>query len=170
MWPCVRRLRDGTERGWGGWGKPMRCYRLAILFTVLVIATARVEAQTQREDAVASTLDATLIGRQVANEVVRDHVNEMRSIALYEACDHKDLAAPLRDKLKLDWRGLAEQHIKSRRIKSQPFYFMPMISNYGDAVTTSMISGYSVAVRDLLAAGVIDKVFCEPEKLQKYLQ
>jgi hypothetical protein len=148
----------------------MRNCRLVILCLVLVIANARVEAQTQREDAVASTLDATLIGRQVANEVVRDHVNEMRSIAVYEACDHKDLAATLRDKFKPDWRRLVEPHIKSRRLKSQPFYFMPMISNYGDAVTTSMISGYSVAVRDLLQAGVIDKAFCEPEKLQKYLQ
>jgi hypothetical protein len=45
-----------------------------------------------------------------------------------------------------------------------------MISNYGGAVTESLISGYSVAVRDLLAAGVLDKAFCEPEKLQKYLQ
>ena len=148
----------------------MRGYRRVILSIVLVTVNARVEAQTQREEAVASTVDATLIGRQVANEVIRDHVNEMRSIAVYEACDHKDLAAPLRDKFKPDWRGLAEPHIKSRRIKSQPFYFMPMISNYGDAVTMSMISGYSVAVRDLLTAGVIDKVFCEPEKLQKYLQ
>jgi hypothetical protein len=148
----------------------MRNYRLVILSIVLVTVNARVEAQTQREEAVASTVDATLIGRQVANEVIRDYVNEMRSIAVYEACDHKDFAAPLRDKFKPDWRGLAERHIKSRRIKSQPFYFMPMISNYGDAVTTSMISGYSVAVRDLLQAGVIDKAFCEPEKLQKYLQ
>ena len=134
------------------------------------IWNARVEAQTQRDEAVVSTLDATLIGRQVANEVVRDHVNEMRSIAVYEACDHKDLAAPLRDKFKPDWRRLAEPHIKSRRIKLQPFYFMPMISNYGDAVATSMISGYSVAVRDLLTAGLIDKGFCEPAKLQQYLQ
>jgi hypothetical protein len=148
----------------------MRNYRLVILCMVLVIANARVEAQTQREDAVASTVDATLIGRHVASEVVRDRVNEMRSIALYEACDHKDLVAPLRDKFRPDWRGLAERHIKSRRIKSQPFYFMPMISNYGNAVTESLISGYSVAVRDLLAAGVLDKGFCEPEKLQKYLQ
>ena len=145
-------------------------YRLVILCMVLVIANTRVEAQTQREEAVASTVDATLIGRQVASEVVRDRVNEMRSIALYEACDHKDLAAPLRDKFRPDWRGLAERHIKSKRIKSQPFYFMPMISNYGNAVTESLISGYSVAVRDLLAAGVLDKGFCEPEKLQKYLQ
>ena len=148
----------------------MRSYRLVILFMVLVIANARVEAQTQREEAVASTVDATLIGREVANEVIRDYVNEMRSIALYEACGHKDLAAPLRDKFKPDWRRLAEPHIKSRRIKSQPFYFMPMISNYGNAVTESLMSGYSVAVRDLLAAGVLDKAFCEPEKLQKYLQ
>ena len=148
----------------------MRNYRLVILFMVIAIADVRVEAQPQREEAVVSTLDATLIGRQVADEVVREHVDEMRAIASYEACDHKDLAAPLRDKFKPDWRALAERHIKLRRIKSQPFYFMPMISNYGDAVTTSMISGYSAAVRDLLAAGVIDKVFCEPEKLQKFLQ
>jgi hypothetical protein len=148
----------------------MRSYRLAILFMLLVIADARVEAQTQREEAVVSTLDATLIGRQVADEVVRDHVNEMRAIALYEACDHKDLAAPLRDKLKPDWRSLAERYIKLRRVKSQPFYFMPMISNYGNAVTESLINGYSVAVRDLLGAGVLSKAFCEPEKLQKYLQ
>ena len=148
----------------------MRNYRLVILCMVLVIANTRVEAQTQREEAVASTVDATLIGRQVASEVVRDRVNEMRSIALYEACDHKDLAAPLRDKFRPDWRGLAERHIKSRRIKSQPFYFMPMISNYGTAVTEGLINGYTVAVRDLLAAGTLDKAFCETEKLQKYLQ
>ena len=147
----------------------MRSYHLVILFMVLVIANTRVEAQT-REEAVASTVDATLIGRQVATEVIRDSVNEMRSIALYEACDHKDLAAPLRDKFRPDWRGLAERHIKSRRIKSQPFYFMPMISNYGTAVTEGLINGYTVAVRDLLAAGTLDKAFCETEKLQKYLQ
>ena len=147
----------------------MRNYRLIILFMVAVLMNARVEAQT-REEAVASTVDATLIGRQVANEVIRDYVNEMRSIALYEACDHKDLAAPLRDKFRPDWRGLAERHIKSRRVKSQPFYFMPMISNFGDAVTMSLINGYSGAVRDLLQAGVLDKAFCEPEKLQKFLQ
>jgi hypothetical protein len=148
----------------------MRSYRLVILFMALVITSARVEAQTQREEAVASTVDATLIGRQVANDVIRDYVNEMRSIAVYEACGHKDLAAPLHDKFKPDWRGLAERYIKLRRIKSQPFYFMPMITNYGNAVTESLISGYSVAMRDLLAAGVLDKAFCEPEKLQKYLQ
>ena len=74
--------------------------------------------------------------------------------------------------ISLSLTGAAWQnaHIKSRRIKSQPFYFMPMISNYGNAVTESLMSGYSVAVRDLLAAGVLDKAFCEPEKLQKYLQ
>ena len=148
----------------------MRSYRLVILFMVLVIGDTRVEAQAQRDEAVVSTLDATLIGRQVADEVVRDHVNEMRSIALYEACDHKDLAAPLRDKLKPDWRSLADRYIKLRRIKSQPFYFIPMISNYGNAVTESLINGYGVAVRDLLAAGVLEKAFCEPQKLQKYLQ
>ena len=60
----------------------MRSYRLVILSMVLLIANARVEAQTQREEAVASTVDATLIGRQVANEVIRDYVNEMRSIAV----------------------------------------------------------------------------------------
>ena len=149
----------------------IKCH-LIVLFMILAstIWNARVEAQTQREEAVVSTLDATLIGRQVADEVVRDHVNEMRAIALYEACDHKDLAAPLRDKLKPDWRSLAERHIKLRRVKSQPFYFMPMISNYGNAVTESLINGYSVAVRDLLAARVLEKAFCEPEKLQKYLQ
>ena len=147
----------------------MRRYHQVILCTVLVITNTYVEAQP-REEAVSSTLDATLIGRQVATEVIRDYVNEMRSIALYEACDHKDLAAPLRDKFRPDWRGLAERHIKSRRIKSQPFYFMPMISNYGTAVTEGLINGYTVAVRDLLAAGALDKAFCEPEKLQKYLQ
>ena len=45
-----------------------------------------------------------------------------------------------------------------------------MISNYGDAVTSSLINGYSGAVRDLRSAGVLDKAFCEPENLQKYLQ
>ena len=49
----------------------------------------------------------------------------------------------------------------------EPFYFMPMISNYGDAVTMSLINGYGGAVRDLLQAGV---AFCEPEKFQKFLQ
>jgi hypothetical protein len=152
--------------------KPMRSYRLIILFPILISTTwnARVEAQTRRSDeAVASTLNATLVGREVVSEVVRDHADDMRSIALLEARDHKDLAAPLRDKFKPDWRGLAEQRIKPKRIASQPFYFLPMISNYGDAVTTSMISGYSVAVRDLLRAGVLDKTFCEPEKLQRFL-
>ena len=152
-------------------GCQMRSYRPVILFMVLVSTTwyARVEAQTHRDEAVASTANATLVGREVASEVVRDRVDEIRSIALLEACDHKDLAAPLRDKFRPDWRGLVEQHIKPKRITSQPFYFLPMISNYGDAVTSSLINGYSVAVRDLLAAGVIDKAFCEPENLQKYL-
>ena len=102
----------------------MRSYRLVILFMVLVIANARVEAQTQREEAVASTVDATLIGRQVANEVIRDYVNEMRSIAVYEACGHKDLAAPLRDKFKPDWRGLAERthQIKADQIATILLY------------------------------------------------
>jgi hypothetical protein len=128
-----------------------------------------VEAQTRRDEGVASTLDATLVGREIASEVVRDHADEMRSIAVLEACDRKDLATPLRDKFKPDWRGLAEQRMKPKRITSQPFYFVPMISNYGDAVTTSLINGYTGAVRDLLQAGVIDKAFCEPEKLQKFL-
>ena len=102
----------------------MRSYRLVILFMVLVIANARVEAQTQREEAVASTVDATLIGRQVANEVIRDYVNEMRSIAVYEACGHKDLAAPLRDKFKPDWRRLAERthQIKAGQIATILLY------------------------------------------------
>ena len=102
----------------------MRSYRLVILFMVLVIANARVEAQTQREEAVASTVDATLIGRQVANEVIRDYVNEMRSIAVYEACGHKDLAAPLRDKFKPDWRRLAERthQIKAHQITTILLY------------------------------------------------
>ena len=149
----------------------MRSYRPVILFMVLVSTTlnVRVEAQTHRDEAVASTANATLVGREVASEVIRDHADEIRSIALLEACDHKDLAAPLRDKFRPDWRGLVEQHIKPKRITSQPFYFLPMISNYGDAVTASLINGYSGAVRDLLTAGVIDKAFCEPEKLQKYL-
>jgi hypothetical protein len=150
----------------------MRSFRLIILFTILISTTwnARVEAQTRRSDeAVASTLNATLVGREVASEVVRDRADDMRSIAILEACDHKDLAAPLRDKFKPDWRELTEQRIKPKRITSQPFYFLPMISNYGDAVTMSMISGYSVAVRDLLQAGVLDKTFCAPEKLQRFL-
>jgi hypothetical protein len=150
----------------------MRSYRLSVLVIMLAITTwtARVEAQTQRDEAIASTLNATLVGREVASEVIRDHADAIRSIALLEACGHKDLAAPLRDKFKPDWRGLAEQHIKPTRIASQPFYFVPMIVNYGDAVTTSLINGYSGAVRDLLEAGVVEKTFCEPEKLQKYLQ
>ena len=149
----------------------MCSYRSVILFMVLASTTwnVRVGAQTHRDETVASTLNATLVGREVASGIVRDRVDEIRSIALLEACNHKDLAAPLRDKFKPDWRALVEQHIKPKRITSQPFYFLPMIVNYGDAVTSSLINGYSVAVRDLLAAGVIDKAFCEPEKLQKYL-
>ena len=77
---------------------------------------ASTEAQTRRSDeAVASTLNATLVGREVANEVIRDHADDMRSIALLEACDQKDLAAPLRDKFRPDWRRLAEQRIKPKR-------------------------------------------------------
>ena len=149
----------------------MRSYRYVILFLIIASTTwsAGVAAQTHRNDAVVSTLNATLVGREVASEVIRDHADEMRSIALFEACDHKDLAAPLRNKFRPDWSALAEQRIKPKRIASQPFYFLPMISNYGNAVTESLINGYSGAVRDLLAAGVIDKGFCEPEKLQKYL-
>ena len=95
----------------------MRNYRPFVLFMILASTTgsARVEAQT----AVVSTLNATLVGREVAGEVIRDHADEMRSIALLEACDHKDLAAPLRDKFRPDWRGLVEQHIKPKRITSE---------------------------------------------------
>jgi hypothetical protein len=147
---------------------------LVVLFTILAIAsrqaeaqTARGEAQSARDEAAISTL--IVLGREVASEVIRDHAEEMRSIAVLEGCDHKDLAAPLRAKFKPDWRGLAEQQIGSKGITSQPFYFMPMISFYGDAATEGLMSGYSGAVRDLVAAGVIDKAFCQPENLQKYL-
>jgi hypothetical protein len=151
----------------------MRSYIL-VLFAILASAswhanaqTARGQAQTARDEAALSTL--IVLGREVASEVIRDHAEEMRSIAVLEGCDHKDLAAPLRDKFKPDWRGLAEQQLGPKRMASQPFYFMPMISYYGDAATEGLISGYSGAVRDLVSAGVIDKTFCQPENLQKYL-
>ncbi len=147
----------------------MRSYRLVILFIVLASTSwnARVEAQSPRDEAAVSAI--IVVGREVAGEVIRDHADEMRSIAVFEACDHKDMAVPLRDKFKPDWRALAEQNIQPKRITSQPFYFMPMISYYGNAATEGLINGYTAAVRDLLAAGVIDKTFCEPENLQKYL-
>jgi hypothetical protein len=44
-----------------------------------------------------------------------------------------------------------------------------MISYSGSAATEGLIKGYTAAVRDLVAAGVIDKAFCQPENLQKYL-
>jgi len=46
---------------------------------------------------------------------------------------------------------------------------MPIISYYGSAATEGLINGYTTAVHDLVAAGVIDKAFCQPENLQKYL-
>jgi hypothetical protein len=64
---------------------------------------------------------------------------------------------------------LAEQHIEIKRNTSPPVYFMPMISYSGSAATEGLIKGYTAAVRDLVAAGVIDKAFCQPENLQKYL-
>ena len=155
----------------------MRSYRFVILFTLLAISwhprveaqtsRARVETQTARDEAALSTL--IVVGRQIASEVIRDHAEEMRSIAVLEGCDHKDLALPLREKLKPDWRALAEQHIELKRNTSPPFYFMPMISFYGSAATEGLINGYTAAVHDLLAAGVIDKAFCQPENLQKFL-
>jgi hypothetical protein len=162
----------------------MRSYRLVILFTLLASTSwhavveaqtprspeaprSRVEAQTSRDEAAVSTI--IVVGRQIASEVIRDHAEEMRSISVLEGCDHKDLAAPLRDKFKPDWRALAEQHLGPTLITSQPFYFMPMIASYGDAATEGVISGYSGAVRDLVSAGVIDKTFCQPANLQKYL-
>jgi hypothetical protein len=156
----------------------MRSYRFVILLTLLASTSwparveaqtprARVEAQTRRDETAVSTI--IVVGRQVASDVIRDHAEEMRSISVLEGCDHKDLAVPLRDKFKPDWRALAEQHIGPKSITSQPFYFMPMISYYGDAATEGLMSGYSAAVRDLMAAGVIDKAFCEPGNLQKYL-
>jgi hypothetical protein len=156
---------------WGG--NEMRSY-LVVLFTILAGAswqvaaqTTRVEPQTARDEAAVSTI--IVVGRQLANEVIRDHAEEIRSIAVLEGCDHKDLAAPLRNKFKPDWRGLAEQQLGPKSMASQPFYFMPMISYYGDAATEGLLSGYSGAVRDLVSAGVIDKTFCQPENLQKYL-
>ena len=156
----------------------MRSYRFVILFTVLASASwlsrveaqtsrARVEAQTARDEAALSTL--IVVGREVAAEVIRDHAEEIRSIAVLEGCDHKDLAIPLRAKFKPDWRALAQQHIELKPNTSPPFYFMPMVSNYGSAATEGLINGYTAAVHDLLAAGVIDKAFCQPENLQKYL-
>jgi hypothetical protein len=156
----------------------MHSYRLVILFTLLAsiswhprveaqTSRARVEAQTARDEAALSTL--IVVGREVASEVIRDHAEEMRSIAVLEGCDHKDLAIPFRQKFKPDWRALAEQHIEIKRNNSPPFYFMPMISYYGSAATEGLINGYIAAVHDLLAVGVIDKTFCQPENLQKYL-
>ena len=156
----------------------MRSYRLVILFTLLASTSwharveaqtsrGRVEAQTSRDEAALSTL--IVVGRQIASEVIRDHAEEMRSIAVLEGCDHKDLALPLREKFKPDWRALAEQHIELKRNTSPPFYFMPMMSFYGSAATEGLINGYTAAVHDLLAAGVIDKAFCQPENLQKFL-
>jgi len=72
MWPRFRRFRETAE---GGWGSQCAVIVILLFSSCLVIANARVEVQTQREEAVVSTLDATLIGRQVADEVVRDHVN-----------------------------------------------------------------------------------------------
>jgi hypothetical protein len=37
-----------------------------------------------------------VVGPQVASDVIRDHAEEIRSIAVLEGCDHKDLAIPLR--------------------------------------------------------------------------
>jgi hypothetical protein len=157
----------------------MRSYRLVIVFIVIAsiswharveaaqTSRARVEAQTASDEAALSTL--IVVGREVASEVIRDHAEEIRSIAVLEGCDHKDLAIPLREKFKPDWRGLAEQHIESKPNSSPPFYFMPMISYSGSAATEGLIKGYTAAVRDLVAAGVIDKAFCQPENLQKYL-
>jgi hypothetical protein len=156
----------------------MRSYRFVILFTLLAISwhprveaaqtsRARVDAQTARDEAALSTL--IVVGREIASEVIRDHAEEIRSIAVLEGCDHKDLAMPLRQKFKPDWRALAQQHIELKPNTSPPFYFMPMISYYGSAATEGLINGYTTAVHDLVAAGVIDKTFCQPENLQKYL-
>ena len=157
----------------------MRSYRLVILFTLLASTSwnarveaaqtsrARVDAQTARDEAALSTL--IVVGREIASEVIRDHAEEIRSIAVLEGCDHKDLAIQLRNKFKPDWRALAEQHIELKPNKSPPFYFMPIISYYGSAATEGLINGYTTAVHDLVAAGVIDKAFCQPENLQKYL-
>jgi hypothetical protein len=156
----------------------MRSYRLFILFMVLASTSwhprveaqtsrARVDAQTARDEAALSTL--IVVGREVASEVIRDHAEEIRSIAVLEGCDHKDLAVPLRNKFKPDWRALAEQHIEIKPNKPPPFYFIPMISYYGSAATEGLINGYTTAVHDLVAAGVVDKAFCQTESLQKYL-
>ena len=165
----------------------MRSYRLVILFIILASTIwharvaaqtsragveaqtprTRVDAQTARDEAALSTL--IVVGRQVASEVIRDHAEEIRSIAVLEGCDHKDLAVPLRNKFKPDWRALAEQHIELKPNKSPPFFFMPVISYYGSAATEGLINGYTTAVHDLVATGVIDKAFCQPENLQKYL-
>jgi hypothetical protein len=156
----------------------MRSYRFVIVFTVLAITSwhprleaqtshARVDAQNARDEAALSTL--IVLGRQVASDVIRDHAEEIRSIAVLEGCDHKDLAVPLREKFKPDWRALAEQHIEIKPNKPPPFYFMPMIAYYGSAATEGLINGYTTAVHDLVAAGVIDKAFCQTENLQKYL-
>src|SRR5690349_18693599 len=127
-----------------GGGSEMRCFRLIILPIILPSASwqvkaqaARVDAQTARDEAALSTL--IVVGREVASEVIRDHAEEIRSIAVLEGCDHKDLAIPLRQKFKPDWRALAEQHIESKPNKSPPFYFMPMISYYGSAATEGLI-------------------------------
>jgi hypothetical protein len=156
----------------------MRSYRLVIVFTMIAsiswhagveaqTSRARVDTQAARDEAALSTL--ILVGREVAGEVIRDHAEEIRSIAVLEGCDHKDLAIPLRQKFKPDWRALAQQHIELKPNTSPPFYFMPMISYYGSAATEGLINGYTTAVHDLVAAGVIDKAFCQPENLQKYL-
>jgi hypothetical protein len=155
----------------------MRSYRVVVLIMILASAswhvrveakTSRVDAQTARDEAALSTL--IVVGREVASEVIRDHAVEIRSIGVLEGCDHKDLAIPLREKFKPDWRGLAQQHIEIKPNTSPPFYFMPMISYYGGAAIEGLINGYTGAVHDLLATGVIDKSFCKPENLQQYLQ
>jgi hypothetical protein len=147
----------------------MRSYWLFVGLIVLAGSSfnARGTAQTQRDEAAVSKI--IVVGREIASSVIRDHANEIRSIAVLEGCDHKDLAIPFREKFKPDWRGLAEQHIEFKRSTSQPFYFMPMISYFGNAATQGLIDGYTAAIRDLLATGVIDKAFCQPENLQKYL-
>src|SRR5262249_7529719 len=150
------------------------CFRLIILLIILASASwqieaqaARVDAQTARDEAALSTL--IVVGREVAAQVIRDHAEEIRSIAVLEGCDHKDLAIPLRAKFKPDWHALAQQQIELKPNTSPPFYFMPMVSYYGSAATEGLINGYIAAVHDLLAAGVVDKAFCQPENLQKYL-
>jgi len=147
----------------------MRNYWLAIVLIIVASSSfnARGKDQIHRDQAAISTL--IVIGREVASSVIRDHADEIRSIGVFEGCDHKDLAIALREKFKPDWRGLAEQHIGSNRSTPQPSYFIPMIAYSGNAATQGLIDGYTAAIRDLLAAGVIDKAFCEPENLQKYL-